>query len=150
MSRSSAIAFVFLAIMALGAVVVARQFRTVQKSPYFQRRDAQRKLRTLAEALAAYRADHRAWPDQLFQLSRDRGLPLGAAAGLNYRRPPPGAGGDVLVVVPDLVQPAVRVGDELDGGRRAETDLPAVAYVLTADGSVVELGEAEFRRRSAR
>ncbi|HYE04736.1 MAG TPA: hypothetical protein VEL07_04365 [Planctomycetota bacterium] len=149
MSRSTAITIVFVLIMAFGAVIVAREFRGALTRPAVQRLEHQRTLAALAAALKDYRADHRAWPDTLFQLLKhSQELGLGANRGYQYRKPA-GDAPDEIVISSQAFHPAVPAGQPWGGeGDLAPVDVPAVAYVVTADLVVRELPLDEARRRS--
>ncbi len=150
MSRSTAITVVFALILAIGAVIVAREFRGALARPAVQRLEHQRTLATLAAALKEYRDEQRAWPDTLFQLLKhSRELGLGANRGYQYRKPPDDARPDRIVISSEAFHPAVPAGQPWGAeGERAVVDVPSVAYVVTADLVVHELGLDEARRRS--
>jgi hypothetical protein len=153
MSRASWITVVFVLIMAVGALVVHREFRNAQERPALQRELSEMRLRQFATAIAAYRERHQAWPDTLFTLMKDARLPFGAHAvrgtGLyGYRPPPPGSSGDFLIMASSGFHAGIRADEPWDGpGAMAASDLPPVAYVLTADLRILKLDPAERDRR---
>ncbi|MBA3847924.1 MAG: hypothetical protein H0X45_14945 [Planctomycetes bacterium] len=149
MSRSTAITIVFVLILAFGAVIVAREFRGALARPAVQRLEHQRTLATLAEALKDYRADQHAWPDTLFQLLKHSPeLGLGANRGYQYRKPDSDAA-DQIIISSEAFHPAVPAGQPWGAeGELATAEVPAVAYVVTADLVVHELPLDEAARRS--
>ncbi len=149
MSRSTAITIVFVLILAFGAVIVAREFRGALARPAVQRLEHQRTLATLVEALKDYRTDEHAWPDTLFQLLKhSQELGLGANRGYEYRKPV-GDAPDQIVISSQAFHPAVPAGQPWGAeGELAPDEVPAVAYVVTADLVVRELPLDEARHRS--
>ncbi len=153
MSRAAWISLVFALIMGAGAVVVYREFRQAEDRPAVQRQLSELRLRQFADAIAAYRTRHGAWPGTLFQLMRDAGMPFGAntvrGGGVYaYRPPPPGAPDDVVVMASNRHHEAVPVGAPWGAeGQVASHEIPAVAYVLTAAGRIEAISPAERDRR---
>src|SRR4051812_45747792 len=112
MNRSTAITVVFALILAIGAVIVAREFRGALARPAVQRLGHRPTLQTPAEALRDYRADcGGAWPDSLFQLFRHERLQLGANRGYVYRKPPADAPDGTIVLSSEAYHPAVKTGE---------------------------------------
>jgi hypothetical protein len=148
MSRGSIALMVLVALFGIGAILVAREFRTALSSPAGVRLASEQRLRNLAAALAAYRAQHRAWPENQLQLLRDRDLRIPAVAGVRYRRPAAGAGPDTVVLWREEPLPAVARGEPWGGdGQPASEDHPSVGHVVTADLRFHALPAADFRRR---
>lgn len=148
MSRGSIALMVLVALVGIGAIIVAREFRTTLSSPAGVRLASEERLRNLAAALGTYRAAHAAWPDSQAQLMRDRRLALPAVAGVIYRRPAADAPPDQIVLWRELLLPAVRRGEPWAGpDRPAERDHPAVGHVVTADLVFAALPPEEFARR---
>ena len=148
MSRGAIALMVLVTVFGLGAIIVAREFRTTLSSPAGLRLASQERLRNLAAALGAYRQAHGAWPDSTLQLLRDRKLALPAVAGVLYRKPAAAALPDQVVLWREQLLPAVRRGEAWAGpGKPAEHDVPSVGHVVTADLGFSVLTPEEFARR---
>jgi len=148
MSRGAIALMVLVAMFGVGAIFVAREFKTAMSAPAGVRLASQERLRNLAAALRAYRAEHAAWPDSTLQLLRDRKLAIPAVAGVLYRKPPADAPPDQVVLWREQLLPAVRRGEPWAGADEpAVRDIPAVGHVVTADLAVGVLTPEEFARR---
>lgn len=148
MSRGAIALMVMVTMFGLGAIFVAREFKTTLSSPAGLRLASQERLRNLATALHAYREAHAAWPDSTLQLLRDRRLALPAVAGVLYRKPADAASPDQVVLWREQLLPAVRRGEPWAGpDKPAERDVPAVGHVVTADLVFSVLTPEEFARR---
>lgn len=150
MSKSTWALFVLLAIMAVGAIAIATQFRSKLISPAGQRLAAENRLRVVITGLRAYRDAGNAWPEQLAQPIRSGQLTLANCTGVKYRRPAEGAAPDTVVLWRETPMPAVQRGHPWSGpDDLAEHDMPAVGLVATSDGRVLRLPLDEFARRTA-
>ena len=148
MSRGAIALMVMVIMFGLGAIFVAREFRTTLTSAAGVRVASQERLRNLATALQAYRDAHAAWPDSTLQLLRDRKLALPAVAGVLYRKPAADASPDQVVLWREQLLPAVKRGEPWAGpDQPAERDIPAVGHVVTADLAFSVLTPDEFARR---
>ena len=147
MNSSRLVAFILLAVLALGAVLVAREFRQVMTQPAVQRGIHRHALEQMAEALRSYRRDQHAWPDNLLKLFKQQGLNLGANHGYSYRKPPADAADDYVVMWSDAWLPGAKQGDPWTETQRAERDIPPVAYALDAALRIQELSLDEAAKR---
>ncbi len=145
---------VLVVVLAAGAMLVNREFKQAQERPSVQRLESQRRLRQFAAALDAYRTQHRAWPDQLFQLMKDQRMGFGAnlvrgGGSYRYHRPSAADAGDRLVMWSDMPHRGIAAGEPWGGeGGIAITGHPPVGYVLTKDLSVLELPLDDWKRRT--
>lgn len=150
MSRSTVALVIFVTVMMLGAILVAREMRGALRSPAGQRLASIERLKNLKSALDAYRAAHGDWPDTRLQATRDRRMAVGAFAGLGYRKPRPGDAPATPLLWRELPLDGVRAGEPWAGpDQPAERDMPAVGHLLTQQGEVLALEVPEFRRRLA-
>lgn len=150
LSRSTIVLFVFLMVMALGAIVVAHQFRTKLTTPAGLRILSEQRLRHLHTALLAYQEAHGTWPDSRLTLLRDRRLSIAAAAGQGYRQPEAGASSDTVVLWREQILPGARAGEPWAGPDHPASDhIPAIGHALTAGGELLEIPAAEFPARLA-
>jgi hypothetical protein len=148
-SRSTWALFVLLAVLGVGAIVVATRLRAKLVSPAGQRLAAENRLRTALAGVQAYRAEFHAWPERLLQPIRSGHLAFGASAGVLYRRPAEDAPADTVVLWRELLLPAVRRGDPWSGpADPAPSDVPAVGLAATVGGQVLRLPPDEFARRT--
>ena len=148
MSRGAIALMVMVTMFGLGAIFVAREFKTTLSSPAGLRLASQERLRNLATALHAYREAHAAWPDSTLQLLRERKLALPAVAGVLYRKPAAAAPPDQVVLWREQLLPAVRRGESWAGpDKPAERDVPAVGHVVTVDLVFAVLTPEDFARR---
>ncbi len=145
LSRSTVVLFVFLMIIALGAIVVAQQFRRSLTTPAGLRVLSEQRLRNLHAAVHAYRDQHGIWPDSRLSLLRDRRLGLPAAAGIGYRPPEPDAVDTVVIFWREHVLPGAKAGDAWAGpDQPAPRDIPAIGHAITLAGTLQEIPAAEF------
>lgn len=150
MSKSTWALFVLLAIMAVGAIAVATQFRRALVSPAGQRMAAENRLRVVITGLRAYHDAYAAWPEQLAQPIRAGQLTLASCTGVQYRRPAADAGADIVVVWRETLMPAVKQGQQWSGPEDlAQHDMHAIGLAATVDGRVLRLDPDEFARRTA-
>jgi hypothetical protein len=165
-SRSQIVAVVTLAVLIWGAFTVASTFRQRQENPAVQRLDSQRVLRAYAAALAVYRQDHAAWPDDIRQLwdhprfSEVSGLAitkvkrvlaghLVTGGGFYQYRPPRQGDGQELVMASPRAHDAVAAGELFgEAGARAETAIPAVHFALDSQLQLRSLSDEEQRLRA--
>lgn len=147
LSRSTVVLIVFLVIVGIGAIYVAREFRTKMISPAGLRLSSAQRLRNLHRAILAYRAEHAAWPDSRLSLMRDRNLRLGAVAGIAYA-PPAGEDPATIILWREEILPGAAIGEPWSGADAPATVAhPPVGHALTLGGTLLELDEAEFRSR---
>ncbi len=145
---------VFVVVMAVGALLVGREFRQAQERPGVQRLESQRRLGQFAAALAAYQGRHHDWPDNLFQVMKDQHLGFGAnlvrgGGTYRYRKPGRDDGADRVVMWSDLPHQGVKAGEPWGGeGEVATSDHPPVSYVLTRDLRIEEVGLEAWRTRT--
>jgi len=150
LSRSTIVLFVFLMVMALGAIVIAHQFRTKLTTPAGLRILSEQRLRHLHTALLAYRETHHVWPDSRLSLLRDRRLSIAAAAGQGYRRPDEGAPADTVVLWREQILPGAKAGEPWAGPEHpAPQDIPAIGHAITLGGEVLAIPAREFSDRLA-
>lgn len=149
MSKAFAAAAVFMAVLAVGAVLVAREFRAAQERPGAERVLDRERLERVAAAIAAYRRAHGdAWPRKALELHREQGLPL-ADAGVRYRMPPPDAADDYVVCWMEVLRSGARRGEPWGAaGQVADRDIPPASLVLTKALRIEELDEAAWRART--
>lgn len=147
LSRSTVVLIVCLVMFGLGAIYVAREFRTKMISPAGLRLSSAQRLRGLHAAILAYHGEHRVWPDSRLTLMRDRNLTIGAAAGIAYA-PPTGEDPAVVILWREQLLPGVAVGERWSAPDEPATVAhPPVGHAMTLGGDLLELDEAEFRRR---
>lgn len=145
MNRSTAVLIVFVLIIGVGAIVIAKQTHAALTSPAGERAKSIERLRNLGAALRAYHGDHGAWPDQLVQVIRARKLPLAAFGGVRYRHPRPGDAETSVLLWRETPLPAVARGEPWGGpDKPAERDHPAIAVVVGIDGVVRQVDPAEL------
>lgn len=150
MSKSTWALFVLLAVLSVGAIAIATQFRTKLISPAGQRLAAENRLRVVITGVIAYRNEQGAWPEQLAQVIRSGRLQLNQCTGVQYRRPALDAAPDRVVVWRETVLPAVPKGQPWSGPEDlAPHDMPAVGMVATVDGQVRRLDPAAFAAATA-
>ncbi len=150
LSRSTVVLFVFLMIMAVGAIFVARQFRTRLTSPAGLRLASEQRLKNLHAAMLAYRADHQAWPDSRLSLLRDRHLSIAAAAGIAYHQPASAAPHETVVFWREQVLPGAAIGEPWAGFEKpATTAMPAIGHAMTLGGELLRVPDNEFSQRIA-
>ncbi len=144
------VGIVLLAVLALGAVLVAREFRQVMTRPAVQRGIHRHALDQMAEALRCYRNDKHSWPDNLLNLFQHAGLNLGANHGYQYRKPPADVAEQYVVMWSDAWLPGAKAGDPWTETQRAERDIPPVVYALDAGLRVVEMSLDDAKTRLPR
>jgi len=149
MSKSTWALFVLLAVLAIGAIAVATQFRRKLISPAGQRLASENRLRIVIAGLRVYRDAEGAWPERLAQPISSGRLTLASCAGVIYRRPSANAVADTVVAWRETILPGVRRGEQWSGPEdRATHDIPAVGFVATLDGRVERVAPEEFVRRT--
>ncbi len=150
LSRSTVVLFVFLMIMAIGAIFVARQFRSRLTSPAGLRVASEQRLKNLHTAMLAYHTDHQAWPDSRLSLMRDRHLSIGAAAGIAYQAPAAAAPLETVVFWREQILPGAAIGEPWAGSDKPATiAMPAIGHAMTLGGELLRIPENEFSQRTA-
>lgn len=150
LSRSTVVLFVFLMIMAVGAIFVARQFRTRLTSPAGLRVASEQRLKNLHAAVLAYHADHQAWPDSRLSLLRDRHLSIAAAAGIAYLPPASASPAETVIFWREKTLPGAAIGEPWAGSDKpATTAMPAIGHAITLGGELLRIPESEFSQRAA-
>ena len=150
MSKSTWALFVLLAVLAVGAIVIATQFRRALVSPLGQRLAGENRLRAVMVGLQAYRNAEGGWPDQLAQPIRRGQLSTAACSGVRYRKPGVDATPDSVVIWRELLLPGVKRGESWSGPEDpAAQDIPAAGLIGTSDGRILRVPPEEFTRRTA-
>ena len=170
MSRSAVVMVIILIVLIGGTAAISYHLDVRRDNPAVQRRECRKALEIYSGAIRAYADDTGAWPADLKALwawprfTGVTGLRVPdkitrarriirverARAKYYYRAPEEGAPPETVVIAPARPLPGVAQGEPFgEKGQVAKTDIPPVWYGVTAALELVEMDEAEWRKRGA-